>query len=279
MKLNPKFPDSYNNLGFVYAKKDYVDKGIKLIKRALKLNPDYSQAWVNLGNIYLETANYYEAFSACYKCLSINNQHQEGIVLYNNLSNNPDMKILSYLLPKMIQLGYRCGFDSLNEIVFPNKLLKNHRYITYSKEFLNFLKRIRLAQIYLNDFISIYCWLPKCDKCESLFKLYGERINYKDGSKTRMYRCEICGKEKREVEHITDEEVPYLKVRIILKKPLLNYDKETNFYSKLEYEKIFITYSTLETIKINLSSKSSEFFDNLENGVLLYGQDIREMLL
>ncbi|MFX0039557.1 MAG: tetratricopeptide repeat protein [Promethearchaeota archaeon] len=279
MKLNPKFPDSYNNLGFVYTKKDYVDKGIKLIKRALKLNPDYSQAWVNLGNIYLETANYYEAFSACYKCLSINNQHQEGIILYKNLSNNPDMKILSYLLPKMIQLGYRCGFDSLNEIVFPNKLLKNHRYITYSKEFLNFLKRIRLAQIYLNDFISIYCWLPKCDKCESLFKLYGERINYKDGSKTRMYRCEICGKEKREVEHLTDEEVPYLKVRIILKKSLLNYDKETNFYSKLEYEKIFITYSTLETIKINLSSKSLELFDNLENGVLLYGQDIREMLL
>ncbi|MFX1436092.1 MAG: tetratricopeptide repeat protein [Promethearchaeota archaeon] len=279
MKLNPKFPDSYNNLGLVYAKKGYVDKGIKLIKRALKLNPGYSQAWVNLGNIYFEAANYYEAFNACYHCLSINNQHQEGITLYKNLSNNHDVKILSYLIPKMIQLGYRCGFDSLNEIVFPNNLLKNRRYITYSKEFLNFLKRIRLAQMYLNNFISIYCWLPKCNNCESLLKLYGERINYKDGFKTRMYRCETCGKEKREVEQMANEEVKYLKVRIILKEPLLNYDKETRFYSKLEYEKIFITYSTIKEIEDNLTSKSSDLLDNLGEGVLLYGQDIREMLL
>ncbi len=278
MKLNPKFPDSYNNLGVVYFQKGYVEKGINLIKKALKLNPDFCQAWVNLGKIHLEINNYYEAFTACYTCLSINNQHQEGITLYNKISDNPDIKILSYLIPRMIHLGYRCGFDSLNETIFPNKLLKNHRYITYSEDFLNFLKKIRLAQMYLNDFVSIYCWLPKCNNCESLLRLYGERINYKDGSKTIMYRCENCGKEKRQIEDLNNENLPYLKIRVIMGASPLSSEGKTRFYSKLDYERIFITYSILETIQDDSLSNSPELVDNLENAVLLYGQNIKQKL-
>ncbi|MFX1310095.1 MAG: tetratricopeptide repeat protein [Promethearchaeota archaeon] len=276
MKLNPKFPNSYNNLGFVYYKKGYIEKGIKLIKRALSLNSNFCQAWVNLGQIHLEMKNYYDSFTACYNCLSINNQHQEGIDLYKKLRDNPDLKILSYLIPRMIHLGYRCGFDYLNEDVFPNKLLRNQRYIKYSQEFLNFLKRIRLAQMYLNDFVSIYCWLPKCTSCHNLLRLYGERINYKNGSKTKMYRCEKCGKEKREIRDMKSEDIPYLKIRVVIKSSLSNCEGEALFYSKLDYERIFITYSVLEIIQNKTKFNSSELFNNLENAVLLCGKDIRK---
>ncbi|MFW9973306.1 MAG: hypothetical protein ACFFDF_24190, partial [Candidatus Odinarchaeota archaeon] len=198
------------------------------------------------------------------------------IDLYKKLLENSDVKILSYLIPRMIHLGYRSGFDSLNEIVFPNKLLKNYRYITYSQEFLTFLKRIRLAQMYLNDFVSIYCWLPKCNNCESLFRLYGERISYKDGSKTKMYRCEKCGTERKKIEQIDNQDIPYLKVRVILESSPLHNDRKTLFYSKLDYERIFITYSTLDAI--NSKFNSSELIDSLEKAVLLYGQDIKKKL-
>ncbi len=275
-KLNPQFPDSYNNLGYIYFKKGYVEKGIKLVKRAIKLNPNLCQTWVNLGKIHLELRNYYDAFQACYRCLSINNQHQEGISLYKKLSDNPDIKILSFLIPKMIQLGYRCVFDSLNETIFPNKLLKNNRYIVYSKEFLNFLKKVRLAQMYLNDFVAIYCWLPKCESCGNLLKIYGERLNYKDGSKTKMYRCQNCGKEKRSVEQMDNQNVHYLKLRVILESPLKGYDNKTQFYSKLDYESIFITYSTIKVIQNNLNSNGSELIENIKKAALLYGEDIQK---
>jgi tetratricopeptide (TPR) repeat protein len=279
MKLNPKFPNSHTNLGFVYYKKGYIEKGIKLIKRALSLNSNCCQAWLYLGQIHLEMKNYYESFTACYNCLSINNQYQEGINLYKKLVDNPDIKILSYLIPRMIHLGYRCGFDYLNETVFPNKLLKNHRYITYSQEFLNFLKSIRLAQMYLNDFISIYCWLPKCKSCHQLLRFYGERINYKNGSKTKMYRCENCGKEKREIHPLKSEDKPYLKIRVITKSRLLNYQGETICYSKLAYERIFITYSVLETIQNKSKLSSSEVITSLESAVLLCGKDRKKTMI
>ncbi|MFX0006910.1 MAG: tetratricopeptide repeat protein, partial [Candidatus Hermodarchaeota archaeon] len=278
-KLNPQYPESLNNLGLIYYKKGYVEKGIKLVKRALKLNPNLCQTWVNLGKINLELRNYYDAFTASYNCLSINNQNQEGISLYKNLSNNPDIKILSFLIPKLIKLGYRCVFDYLNETIFPHKLLKNNRYIVYSREFLNFLKKVRLAQMYLNDFVAIYCWLPKCEKCESLLKIYGERINYKDGSKTKMYRCENCGKEKRSVEQLDNENIPYLKLRVILHSPLQIPNKSTQFYSKLDYESIFITYSNLDVIQNISNSKTAELIDNLKNAVRIYGEDIQKRLL
>ncbi|MFX0023556.1 MAG: tetratricopeptide repeat protein [Candidatus Hermodarchaeota archaeon] len=278
-KLNPKYPDSFNNLGYIYFKKGYVEKGIKLVKRALELNPNICQTWITLGKIYMDLRNYYDAFIACYKCLSLNNQHYEGISLYKKLSNNTDLKILSFLIPKMIKLGYRCVFDSLNETIFPNKLLKNNRYIVYSEEFLNFLKKIRLAQMYLNDFVAIYCWLPKCESCEKILKIYGERINYKDSSKTKMYRCENCGKEKRSVERLDNENIPYLKLRVIFRSSLQTHEKRTQFYSKLDYESIFITYSTFNIIQNNSDSKLSELIDNLKSAVLLYGEDFQKKLL
>ena len=278
-KLNPKYPDSFNNLGYIYFKKGFIEKGLKLVKKALKLNPNICQTWITLGKIHLELRNYYDAFIACYKCLSLNNQNYEGISLYKKLSNNTDLKILSFLIPKMIKLGYRCVFDSLNETVFPNKLLKNNRYIVYSEDFLNFLKKIRLAQMYLNDFVAIYCWLPKCESCENILKIYGERINYKDGSKTKMYRCENCGKEKRNFEQLENDNIPYLKLRVILRSPLQTHEKRTQFYSKLDYENIFITYSTLDIIQNKSDSKTSELVENLKKAVLLYGEDIQKRFL
>ncbi|MFX1501787.1 MAG: tetratricopeptide repeat protein, partial [Promethearchaeota archaeon] len=275
MKLNRELPEAYNNLGYVYYKRGYIEKAIKLIKKAIMLNQNYCRAWVNLGQIYIRIKSYYKAFVACYNCLCINNQFQEGINLYKELTDNPDMKILGFIIPRIIHLGYRCGFSQLNKAIFPQKLLKSYRYISYSEEFLKFLRRIRLEQMYLNDFVSIYCWLPKCMKCNGLLRLYGERINYKANTKTRMYRCENCGREKREIYQLKDENYPPLKMRVLIKSPLSNWDGTTLLYSKLDYEKIFITYTPLEVMKSNLKSKSSDLINNLENAFLLYGQDIR----
>ncbi|MFX1388955.1 MAG: tetratricopeptide repeat protein [Promethearchaeota archaeon] len=275
MKLNPRNAEVYNNLGYIYYKKGYIEKAIKLIRRALKLDKFFCSAWITLGEIYLKMKKYYEAFSACYKCLSINNLYQEGLNLYKKLTDHHDLKILSYLIPRITHLGYRCGFDSLDDTVFPNELQKSHNYISYSKEFQSFLKGIRLAQMYLNDFISIYCWLPKCMKCDLLLKLYGERLDYKTGSKIKMYRCEECGKEKREIYKLNDEEMSQIKIRVILKKPFVNFDGSQLIYSKLDYERILITYISLTKIKNQTKNDKIEFNNSLKNAFLLYGKEIR----
>jgi len=272
--LNPKLPNPYCNLGFTYYRKGYKEKGIDLIKKAILLDQNHCRAWANLGNIHFELSNYDLAFKACYSSLSINNQYIDSIFLYKKLSDNPTLNILNYLVSKLKELGYRCGFDDLNENLFPKELLEKHGYISYSKEYRAFLTDSNHA--FFNDIIAIYSWLPSCDKCKSILKLYGERVDYKTNQRISYYRCEKCEKEKNNIRDIQDSNTSYIKIRIILNSASFFPERKKNQvqYNKLDHEKLFITYTYFDEILKDHKSHS-DLLNNLSNAVLLYGQDIR----
>lgn len=267
LKLNHKIPETYSNLGFLYWKKGYIERGIKLIKKGIEINENLCQAWTYLGEIYLELKNYHNAFKACFNCLSINNQFEGGRLLYKKLAKDPTIILLNWILFKLVKLGYRCGFDQIDTI--SHDLLNKYRYVSYSKEFLLFLKR--LDSCLFNNVVAIYSWLPTCDFCKDILKLYGERVNYKSGYRTKLYRCSTCGWEKEEDHPLEVIDKSYLKVRVVVNSlsSLPNHNQSHFRVSKLDYEKIFLTCSDLESFRNTATPK-------FQNAVLLYGKDIRK---
>ncbi|MHA1508817.1 MAG: tetratricopeptide repeat protein [Promethearchaeota archaeon] len=272
--LNPKLSYAHANLGVINYKKGYKEKGIKSIEKAITLEHNNCRAWANLGQIHFELCNYNLAFKACHSCLSINNQHQDGILLYKKLYNNPTLIILNYIVSKLKKFGYRCGFNYFNENLFPKELLEKHGYISYSKEYQSFLRGTDYAVF--NDVVAIYSWLPTCDKCNHILKSYGERVDYKTKQRITYYRCEKCGSEKKEIYDLQDSNVSYIKIRVILNSVSLFPERKNTQvrYNKLDHEKLFITYTYFDEILKDRKSHS-DLLSNLSNAVLLYGQDIR----
>ena len=274
IKLNAKLPNSYNNLGLLYFKKGYKEKAIELVNKAILLDQNNSGAWANLGSIHYEINNYDLAFNACYSCLSINNQNQEGIVLYKKLSDTPPLIILNYIVSKLKDLGYRYGFKEFNEGLFPKKLLETRGYISYSKEYQSFLMGFNRG--FFENVIAIYSWLPTCDKCKGALKLYGERVDFKTNQRVSFYRCKKCGWEKGEARDLHASNVSSIKVRVIINSAFFFPERKANKvqYTKLDQEKLFITYTYLdEVLKDRISQ--IDLLTSLSNAVLLYGQDIR----
>jgi len=272
--LNPKLSYAHSNLGFIYYRKGYKEKGIKLIHKAIMLEHSNCRAWANLGQIHFELCNYNLAFKACHSCLSINNQHQDGIILYKKLYNNPTLIILNFIVSKLKKLGYRCGFDYFNKNLFSKELLEKHGYISYSKEYQSFLKGSNYAVF--NDIIAIYSWLPTCDKCKHTLKLYGEKVDFKTKQRITYYRCEKCGTEKNDIKDLQDFNNSYVKIRVILNSASLFSDRKNTQvqYNKLDYEKLFITFTCFDEVRKDRKNHS-DLLCNLSNAVLLYGQDIR----
>lgn len=267
VKLNPDFIEIYCNLGYLYYKKGYREKGISLIEKTIAKNPRFCHAWVYLGEIYYMEKNYHSAFRACFNCLSINNQFREGVSLYKKLAKDPTVILLNWILMKFIKLGYRRYFEQVEDDTIPLKLMKKYNCVVYSKEFKSFLKELDFSLF--DDIIAIYSWIPRCTHCRNSLKQYGERSNYKTGVKTYFYRCDRCGLETEE-DRPLDEKNSYLKVRVIFNSSaIIAKRKELKFdYSKLEHERIFLTFSDFKTFQ-----QGSE--DKIQQAVLLYGKDLR----
>ena len=274
IRLNPEFPNSYNNLGFTYYKKGYKEKGIKLIQKAILLDRNYSRAWANLGSVHFELSNYDLAFNACLSCLSINNQHQEGLHLYKKMSNTPTLIILNYIVSQLKKLGYRCGFDDFNKKIFSTELLEKRGYIAYSNEYQSFLTGSNHA--FFDNIIAIYSWLPTCDKCKNVLKLFGERVDYKTKQRINFYRCEKCDWEKSDIGDLQTSNISAIKIKVILNSSSFFPKRKKNqvHYTKLDHEKLFITYTYFDEI-LKDRNGYSDLLINLSSAVLLYGQDIR----
>jgi len=274
IKLNPKFPNSYCHLGYTNFKNGYKEKGIKLVEKAIQLDSNYTEAWANLGNIHYELNNYDLAFKACHSCLSINNQNQEGIILYKKLSDTPTLIILNYIVAKLKKLGYRCGFDDFNENLFPVELLEKRGYISYSKEYHAFLMGTNHA--FFDNVIAIYSWLPTCEKCKGTLKLYGERVDYKTKQRISYYRCEKCEHEISEARDLQASNIFNIKVKVVLNSTSCFTERKNNKvkYTKLDREKLFITYTPFDEV-LKDPKTHTDLLTSLSDAVLLYGRDIR----
>jgi len=263
LKIHRKYARSYYQLGLIHYKKGNLESGIKYMKKALALDQNQYRTWATLGQIYLELNNCHEAFSACYACLSINNQCVEGISLYEQLMINPLVKVLSWAIPKIIKYGYREALFKLNDPIFSPEFLRQHRYICYSEAFQDFLREVRETPS--ENIIAIYGQFHKCGNCNSPLRVYGEKINFKSGYKTLLYRCVRCGFEEEEISQTMDE-LSYIRINAIVK--TLLHTRQTT----LNHEKTFLTYYTIDELQnIIKTGRQSTNFSNLNNSVLLYG--------
>jgi len=61
LKLRPKVPEFYNNLGTVYVEKNYTREALSCFKKAVELNPNFAVAFFNLANAYRDLGNHAQA--------------------------------------------------------------------------------------------------------------------------------------------------------------------------------------------------------------------------
>jgi len=80
--INPKHPDSYNNLGLVFQKTNSLEKSVKQFERALELKPDFVEAIQNLGGVLLALEKFDYALALYQRASLI---APESIEILNNL--------------------------------------------------------------------------------------------------------------------------------------------------------------------------------------------------
>jgi len=79
--IDPKAPDSYKNLGFVYSRLDSLDKAAEAYKKALELDPKDVKSMLSLGSVYYNQKKYQEAADVLEQALSLEPTNAEAISL------------------------------------------------------------------------------------------------------------------------------------------------------------------------------------------------------
>src|SRR5947209_7614601 len=82
-KLDPRYPDPLNNLGWVYNTLRQPDKAIAPLQKALRIAPDYPEALNNLGNAYSMQGKFEQAATCYRKALKVRPAYAEAM---NNLA-------------------------------------------------------------------------------------------------------------------------------------------------------------------------------------------------
>src|SRR5438309_1284913 len=64
LKINPRFPQAYNNLGLNYASLGDFQRAIRALQKATDLDPKNARAFYNLGLIHLQSRHFEQAAQA-----------------------------------------------------------------------------------------------------------------------------------------------------------------------------------------------------------------------
>jgi len=72
VELNPRHPDGYRTLGFIYGRKEMWPEALKALEKALEINPNDLQSQKNLGILHLKQGNFDNALSALEKAFELN---------------------------------------------------------------------------------------------------------------------------------------------------------------------------------------------------------------
>jgi protein O-GlcNAc transferase len=81
IKLDPKYTDSYCNLGLIYFKENNIIKAKEYYKKCLTIDPTHAMALNNLASIELEHNNIVEAYNLIEK--SLTKSKDDPILLFN----------------------------------------------------------------------------------------------------------------------------------------------------------------------------------------------------
>lgn len=57
VKIEPKFPEAWNNMGYCYRRLKQYDKALEAYRQALALKPDFAYAHEYMGRTYLAMGN------------------------------------------------------------------------------------------------------------------------------------------------------------------------------------------------------------------------------
>ncbi|MCF6149962.1 MAG: tetratricopeptide repeat protein [Candidatus Kuenenia sp.] len=71
LKINPKYPEAYNNFGIALEEQGKIYSAIKSYRRAIELNPQYIVAYSNLGSILQKQGRTDEAVAVYHKVLKL----------------------------------------------------------------------------------------------------------------------------------------------------------------------------------------------------------------
>ena len=116
LELNPKNPETYNNLGNALKAKGDFDKAISLYEKAISLNSKYLDAHFNLGITHQQVGNFHTSIQSLKNALKINPKNpQIYFFLGNSLHKQNDLNgaIASYELAIKFNPIYKEAYYNL----------------------------------------------------------------------------------------------------------------------------------------------------------------------
>jgi len=140
ININPKYPETYNNLGYVFYLLENYKESKNYLEKAIYYNPQYSEAYNNLGNTFLKMNDYklseinynksieinplnFDAFNNLGNLLFYLQRFEESINVYKkSLSINPE----STIAYKNIANIYYFEFNDFNNAIRYFQLAINH---------------------------------------------------------------------------------------------------------------------------------------------------------
>ena len=84
IKINPNYPDAYNNMGIALKDQGKLDEAIKAYEKAITLKPDYAEAYSNMGSALKEIGQFKEAIAAYEKAITLKPDYADA---HNNMGN------------------------------------------------------------------------------------------------------------------------------------------------------------------------------------------------
>ena len=81
-KLNPNYPDGFNNLGIALNQQHKLEEAIEAYSKAISLKPDYAEAYNNMGNALRDQGKLNKAIEAFSKAISLKPDYAEA---HNNM--------------------------------------------------------------------------------------------------------------------------------------------------------------------------------------------------
>jgi tetratricopeptide (TPR) repeat protein len=83
-KIDPNYPDTFNNRGTAYMELNHFEESIHDYKNAIQINPNYAEAYNNLGSSLRKLNRHNEALDSYNRAITINPNYAEA---YSNRSN------------------------------------------------------------------------------------------------------------------------------------------------------------------------------------------------